>query len=195
MHCSRWTCMMHIMKNVPQKTNIWKARKVYNESKENSLFVVMYHTEFKNMNKGKKWTTTYTEICPIPCTHKKNSNTLWTTQFTSLRNKINLCQFTDFCCKKDEVKLVEKLSFGQPKFFQLRRFIWLPKAFVQPKVLTFWTTTFSYMESCEFDINWERQPLICIPTLILILLNFAVMILIITKSSSYLRIWIYKVAS
>ena len=37
--------MMHIMKNVPQKTNIWKARKVYNESKENSLFVVMYHTE------------------------------------------------------------------------------------------------------------------------------------------------------
>ena len=52
--------MMHIMKSVPQKTNIWKAKKVYNESKENSLFMVMYHTEFKNMNKGKKYTTTYT---------------------------------------------------------------------------------------------------------------------------------------
>lgn len=57
-----------------------------------------------------------------------------------------------FAVQKDDAKLVEKLSFGQLKSLWLRRFIWLPQAFAQPKVLTFWTTTFSYMESCEFDL-------------------------------------------
>jgi len=42
------------MKSVPQKKNLWKEKKVYKESKENSFFMVMYHTEFKNMNQGKK---------------------------------------------------------------------------------------------------------------------------------------------